>query len=102
MIQIPTTKKVKITPRLLRLPPCAKIIDFFFEEALKLAQWIIEGVKTALPKVLAATGHPEDSVKEATGVVAEAVMLLCACSKTEEESVNTTALAICILDSRMF
>lgn len=102
MIQIPTTKKVKITPRLLRLWPYAKIIGLFFEEALKLAQGIIEGVKTTLPKVLAATGHPEDSVEEATGVVAEAVMLLCACSKTEEESVNITALTVCILDSRMF
>lgn len=101
MIQIPTTK-VKITPRLLKLWPCAKIIGLFFEEALKLAQGIIEGVKTALPKVLTATGHPEGSVEEAAGVVAEAVMLFCACSKTEEESVNTTALAVCILDSRMF
>lgn len=71
------------------------------EEALGLAQGIIESARYALPKILTVTGHPEDGVGEATGVVAEALMLLCACSKTGEESANTTALTVCMVDSRM-
>lgn len=85
----------------LLFPLYAKIIGLS-EEALELAHGIIESVKSTLPKILTVTRHLEDGVEEVAGVVAEALMLLCACSKTEEESVNTTALAVCMLDSRMF
>lgn len=79
-----------------------KVIRYFFEEMLGLAQRVMESVKTTLPKILAVTRHLEEDpgVEGATKMVAETAMLLCACSKTREEAVKITALVVVLLDSR--
>jgi hypothetical protein len=70
---------------------------------LGFAQNIIERIKATLPKILTVSEHlGEDGVGDATHIVAETVMILCASSNTTEEAIKTTALVVAILDSRMF